>query len=414
MTAYTPNPVVTIGGVDFTADTINLVQITGGRSSIDDQPRAGYATVSLIVLDGTYPSIALNALLRVSVADSTGNDPHIFTGYITDIVRRMAASGNVGNAIQIDITAAGPLSRLAKFLTNDTYSKQYDGDRITAILQDVFTTSWNEVTPTTLTWNGVGPTVEWQTYDPGYVGSVETPGDFELYAYSGGEVEALSLTRLVANSALGILYETGDGLINYDASTTRIDRVAASGFTEIDADYLASLSMAADSRTADLINQITITYKANASTTALDTDSVATYGLFAASRSTYLEQAAQAQQQRDFYLETRAIPRVNLGQIQIPLHNPNLPDALRDDLLGVFCGLPIAVSDLPTAIYNHPFTGFVEGYSWRVTRNTAELSLTVSDYGLTAIQQAWEQVNAAERWNTLSPALIWADARTVY
>ena len=414
MTAYTPNPVVTIAGTDYTADTINSVTITAGRSSIDAQPRAGYATVSLIIVDNTYPAINLNDLLRVSVVDSSGSDPHIFTGYVTDVVRRMSAAGNVGQAVQIDITAAGPLARLAKLLTEDNYPKQYDGDRIAAILQDVFTTAWDEVTPTTLTWAGVNATKTWETYDPGYVGTVDTPGDFELYDYNAGAVEALSLTRLVANSALGVLYETGDGLINYDASGTRVDRAGNLGFTSIDADYLSSLALAADSRTADLINQITITYKANASTTASDVDSIAAYGLFAAQRSTYLEQAAQAQQQRDFFLETRSIPRVNLGTIQIPLHNPNLPDATRDALLGVFCGLPVAVPDLPTAIYNHPFEGFVEGYVWRVTRNTAELALTVSDYGLTAIQQAWEQVNALETWQTISPTITWENARVVY
>lgn len=414
MTAYSPQPVVTVGGVDFTDDTINLVTINAGRATIDDQPRAGYCNVSLIITNNTYPEIALNGILQVAIVQSNGVDPHIFTGYITDVTRRIINAGNVANAVQIDITAAGPLARLAKLRTEATYPKQYDGNRIAAILQDVFTTSWDEVAPTTLTWAAVPAAKTWLTYDAGYAGFVETPGDFELYAYSGGEVEALSLTRLVANSALGVLYETGDGLINYDASTTRIDRVSASGFTELDSQYLSSLSIAADSRVADLINEITITYKANASTTGQDVDSIATYGLFAANRGTYLETAAAAQQQRDFFLETRAIPRSNIQSVNVPLHNPDLPDATRDALIGVFCGLPIAIPDLPTAIYNRPFTGFVEGYTWRITRNTADLSLTVSDYGLTAIQQAWEQVNATETWNTLSPTLTWNDARVVY
>lgn len=414
MTAYDPQPVVTIGGTDFTSDTINLVTVTAGRATIDDQPRAGYANVSLIITDNTYPTITLNSLLKVSIVDSSGVDPHIFTGYVTDVTRRIVAGGNLANAVQIDITAAGPLARLAKLKTEASYAKQYDGTRIAAILQDVFTTSWDEVTPTTLTWAGVDPAKTWQTYDTGYVGTVDTPGDFELYVYSGGEVEALSLTRLVANSALGILYETGEGLINYDASGTRIDRVGAQGFTSIDADYLSTLSVAADSRIADLINDLTITYKANATVTGSDVDSIAAYGLFAAERGTYLEQTAQAEQQRDFFLQTRAIPRVNIQTVNVPLHNPNLPDAVRDDLIGVFCGLPVEIPNLPTAVYNEAFTGFVEGYTWRVTRYTADLSLTVSDYGLTAIQQAWEQVNALETWNTLQPTLTWENAQVVY
>lgn len=414
MTFYNPQPVVTVGGVDFTDDTINLISITAGRATIDDQPRAGYANVSLIITDNTYPTIALNSLLRVSVVNSAGIDPYIFTGYVTDVTRRVVAGGNLANAVQIDIVAAGPLARLAKLKTEATYPKEYDGDRIAEILTNVFTTSWDEVVPATGTWAAVDPAKTWQTYDGGYVGTVDTPGDFELYAYSGGEVEALSLTRLVANSALGILYETGDGLINYDASGTRIDRVGSQGFTTVSSDYLSSLSIASDSRIADLINELTITYKANASVTGSDVDSIAAYGLFSAQRGTYLEQTVQAEQQRDFFLQTRAIPRVNIQSVNVPLHNPDLPDATRDALIGVFCGLPVEIPDLPTAVFNHPFTGFVEGYTWRVTRNTADLSLTVSDYGLTAIQQAWEQVNALETWNTLNATITWENATVVY
>ena len=39
--------------------------------------------------------------------------------------------------------------------------------------------------------------------------------------------------------------------------------------------------------------------------------------------------------------------------------------------------------------------------------------MNVSDYGLTAVQQAWLQVNATELWNTISAALEWQDAKVV-
>lgn len=413
MTTYDPQPIVTVEGVDYTSDTINFVQITAGRATIDEQPRAGYATISLLVIDGTYPIITLNSTVKVSIVDSNGVDPYIFTGYITDINRSIVAHGVTGTVVQIDLIVAGPLARLAKLQTEASYPKQNDGDRIAAILGDVFSTSWDEITPSTLAWNAVDPAKTWLTYDPGFVGTVATPGVYELYDYAGGEVEALSLCTNVANSALGILYEDGDGLINYDTATTRQDNVAANGFTSISSDYLTAVGTASSSRIADVINQITITYKANASYTGSDPNSIATYGLFAANRSTYLEKAADAQQQAELFLETRSIPRVNLAAINVPLHNPALPDATRDALIGVYCGFPIAVPDVPTSIYNHPFTGYVEGYVWRITQHTADLTMTLSDYGLTALEQAWQQVNAAETWNTISATLEWQDARTV-
>lgn len=413
MTAYDPQPVVTIDGVDYTSETINYLQITAGRTTIDEQPRAGYATISLIVVDGTYPQIILNSVVKVSIVNSNGVDPYIFTGYITDVNRAIVGHGVIGTTVQIDVVVAGPLARLAKFQTAASYPKQFDGDRVTAVLADIFTTAWNEVVPTTLTWGGVNPAKNWLNYDPGYAGTVAAPGDYELHAYSGGEVEAMSFLNNVANSALGILYETGDGLINYDDATTRQDDVENNGFTTVSSDYITAVGTASSSRISDIINSITIGYKDNNTYAAEDTGSVATYGLFAANRSTYLEKLADAQAQATLFLQTRAIPRVNLAAINVPLHNPALPDATRDALISVYCGFPIAVPDIPTSIYNHPFTGYVEGYVWRITQHTADLTMTLSDYGLTALEQAWQQVNAAETWNTISATLQWQDARTV-
>lgn len=414
MTAYDPQPVVTIAGIDYTSDTVNFVQITAGRATVDEQPRAGYATISLLVTDGTYPDIVLNSIVKVSIVDSSLAGQYVFTGYATDVVRTIIGHGVSGTTIQIDVTVAGPLARLAKLQTAASYAKQFDGDRMAAILTDAFTTSWDEVAPTTLTWAGVAPALDWLNYDPGYVGTVATPGAYELHTYGGGKVEALSLTNNVANSALGILYESGNGLVNYDTATTRQDYVAANGFTNISSDYITALGSSSSSRTSDMLNQVTITYKDGASYTGQNSDAIGTYGLFAASRSTYLEKLADATSQAAFFLETRSIPRVSLAAVNIPLHNPALPTATRDALIGMECGFPIAIPDMPVAIYNsHPFSGYVEGYVWRITRHTCDLTMTLSDYGLTALQQAWQQVNAAEIWNTISATLEWQDARTV-
>lgn len=413
MTAYNPQPAVSIGGVDYTSETINFVQITAGRTTINEQPRAGYATISLVIIDGSYPAMTLNDVVGVTVVDSSGVDPHIFTGYVTDVTRTVQAHGVSGTVIQIDVTVAGPLARLAKLQTAGSYVKQNDGDRIAAILQDAFATSWNEVAPTTLTWAAVDPTKTWLTYDPGYVGTIATPGAYELHSYSGGAVEALSFANNCANSALGILYEDGDGLINYDTATTRQDNAAAVGFTALSSDYITAAGTAATSRIADLINEITITYKDNASYTDNDQDSIGVYGLFGAQRSTYLEKLSDATQQAELFLQTRAIPRDNIAAINVPLHNPALPDATRDALIGVYCGFPISIPDMPMSIYQDPFIGYVEGYVWRITRYTADLTMTLSDYGLTALTQAWQQVNAAETWQTISTTLTWENATVV-
>lgn len=412
MGIYDPNPQVCINFTDYTSDTINSVSISAGRQSVDEQPRPSYAKVSVLVVDDSYPPIKLNDCLQVSVSNSTGIDPKLFSGYVTDITRQIVAHGQVGTAVLIEVSAVGNLARLSRFTTADSYSKEFDGDRIYNILQDALTTSWDEV-PSALTWSALPSTTEWATYDTGYVGTIDQPGAFELVAYSGGEVAAKSLTDQVADSALGILYETPDGYINYDAASARITRVANEGYTEVPAEFVVAAGTSSNISSADLINSMSVTYKNNDSVFGEDADSILIYGKQAGSKSTLLETEASAEMQRDLYLATRSQPRENISSVTIPLHNPDLPDATRDALLGVYCGFPLSIPDLPASIKTYGFAGFVEGYTWTLTDKTAFLTMNVSDYGLTAIQQSWQQVSSAELWNTISPTLDWENARTV-
>ena len=164
---------------------------------------------------------------------------------------------------------------------------------------------------------------------------------------------------------------------------------------------------------SDLINQMTITYKGNASVTDQDIDSQLTYGLFASQRSTLLQSGVAAQQQLDLFMGTRTIPRLNLSAVTIPLDNPDLPNALRDALIGVTVGMPVSIGDLPASLSDQPFAGFVEGWTWNISRKQAALTMNLSDYGLSAIQQAWNQVSGLELWNTLASTLKWENATVV-
>ena len=411
MGTYDPNPSVSIGGRTWNANVIDGISITAGRTNVDEQPRAGYCTIRLVNYTGITPTIRLNDTVTVNIANSAGIDPSLFSGYVTDVQRRIIGTGPRATVNEVIVTAVGPLARLARLGTQSTYPKAYDGDRIAAILGDAFTTSWDEVA-STLTWATAPATKTWNTYDPGYVGSIDTPGDYEVVSYSGGIVSAQSLCDQVAKTGLGVLYETPEGLVNYDSATARIDR-AAGGFLTLSADDCIGVGMETSSSIGDLVNRITVTYKNNAETTAEDGDSILRYGLFAAKLSTLLESGTAAAQQRDHYLNTRSLERFNVGAVTVPLHNPDLPDATRDALIGVFCGTPLAIPDFPTTLLPAGFTGFVEGYSWEITKKTALLRMNVSDYGLTAVQQAWLQVNATELWNTISAALEWQDAKVV-
>lgn len=412
MTLYNPQPVVTLAGVNWASDTVNSITITGGRSSVDDQPRASYCKISLVNYADRTPSLQLNDRVEVTVLDSSGNDPVLFDGYVTDIERSVLHWGPQGETIAVDITCVGPLARLARLATDATYPKQYDGERIGAILNDVLALEWDELDPA-LIWDDIPSLLNWITIDPGYVGTIASPGDFEISMYDQGIAASDSLCDAVARSSLGVLYETPDGLINYDTASTRKNRAASSGFLELDAGYLRPQGLNTASRISELINDLSIVYKNGAAVSGTVPPSILQYGNFSASISTMLEQVDQAQAQLDLYLETRSIARSTVGGITVPLHNPDLPDATRDALLGAYCGMPIQIPNLPHQITALTFRGFAEGYVWNITNKTADLSMIVSDYALSAIQEAWRQVDTSEAWNNINTSLSWAEATEV-
>lgn len=412
MAEYSPYPQVEINGTVFTGDVVNSVAIFNGRTNVDEQPRASYSTITLVTYDNVYPAVTANDRVAISILKSDGTTPHpVFAGYVTDVSASMRAHGSTGYATNTTITVMGALARLANKPTASTYPKQFDGDRIAAILLDVYGDTWAQTAPG-LTWATIDPTVTWLNYET-EIGVIDQPGDFEVTAFNQGIVAAQSLANFTANSALGVLWEDGEGRINYTSASERINNATVNGFETINADYIAAGNTSSIININDIANDITVSYKNNQEVTGEDLASITTYGRIARQWSTILENVASAQQLRDLYLETRTLPRRNLNAVSIPLHNPGLGSTLRDALVEVYNGKPVSIPDLPLPIYRTPFTGFVEGYVWELAKMTATLTLTLSDYGLTALEQTWSQVSASETWNTVSPILIWSDAKVV-
>jgi len=328
------------------------------------------------------------------------------------VERAITAHGITGTITTITVTMAGPLSRLARVQTAASYPKQFDGDRVLAILQDYEATDWTEVAPT-LTWAAVNPAKTWETYDPGFVGTVDTPGSYELYAYAGGKTGVNTYLNQIADSALGVLWEDQNGLLNYSDAASRLTDVANNGFFAIPAEYIAAPGIRTGSSIGDLANSWTITYKNGATKTGSDLTSIATYGKFDAAKTTLLEGGTEAQQQLDHYLATRAYPRQTLQAVTIPLHNPALSNSMRDAIIQSYMGKPVSFPDLPSSIIDGPFIGFIEGGTITVARKTAFLTLYVTEYALSQIEEAWQQVDSAEQWNTLSSTLTWEKATVV-
>ena len=411
MPAYTPNPVVLIDGISYTGDTLNGVRITTGRTSVDDQPRAGYCTIDLITFGNNIPIVEIDHSVQVEIDDTTGTPVVIFAGFVSDIARTIDSYGAVGFATKTTITGVGSLARLNRRLVGGTgFAKEFDGTRIYNIIQEATAERWQD-TPAGVTWASVDPTLTWNTYNP-YLGDIDVPGAYELVAYSSGETNAFNLAGLAANSARGILYEGRDGRLNYDDVNFRINEVETNGYTTIPTNVILASNLSSIERMSDLANDVTVIYKNNQSETGTDPASINEYGQLAVSVSTILENDYDAQTIVDYYLGTRSIPRRSLSSITIPLQLDSMQNALRDDLIEVYNGMPLEINP-PDSIYTGDFRGFVESISWTINQYEVFLTLYLTEYALSVVAQNWNQVSPLEAWNTVSGTLDWANAQVV-
>jgi hypothetical protein len=162
-------------------------------------------------------------------------------------------------------------------------------------------------------------------------------------------------------------------------------------------------------RSGDVRNSITLGYKNSGQVSNSDPDSIAIYGTLAQNIQTSLENVADATSQAAFYLGLRAYPRANFNQISFPLGSPEIDNSDRDNLLGVFMGMPVTINNLPNNMQT-TFQGFVEGWQFQAGINSLTLSIymTPTEFSIQAMK--WSDVSGAETWNTLSNTLIWDDA----
>jgi hypothetical protein len=129
--------------------------------------------------------------------------------------------------------------------------------------------------------------------------------------------------------------------------------------------------------------------------------------------STTLHNAADAQDQADFYLTLRANPQFNFNNITYELTNPELDDGDRDSLIGVCMGMPLLIADLPLNMNSGIFTGFVEGWTFSARYNQISISMLLSPLAYSLQAMRWNDVAIGEAWNTINPALDWINATIV-
>jgi hypothetical protein len=416
MTQWNPIWLVEIDGVSYTTAILANLTITSGRRNIYEQAQAGYVNIELLDVNQAIVPVSINSTIGVSIQDTSGTFVPIFGGNVVDIGLEIKDIGNVMFTQTYSITALGALARLPKVIFTDALPRDFDGDQIFDVLQEVLLSQWQNV-PGALTWATYDPTETWANAANTGLGEIDRPGNYDLAARGGGfdPIDVYSLVSALATSGLGYIYEDAQGRISYADSTHRSTYLAANGYVDLDANYARGKNLQIQTRVGDVRNSVTIRYGATSSSDVSDSDpiSIATYGELAQIITTTLHDATDATAQAAFYLELRANPQPIFSQITFDLTNPEIPNVQRDRLINVFMGEAIALTNLPLNMNSGTFQGFVEGWTFQASYNQLSLTLFVSPLAYSLQAMAWNDVPMTETWSSVLPTLTWESATIV-
>jgi hypothetical protein len=412
MTVFTPEYKLTVNGVEYTNVAISDIAHQAGRDDIYSQPNPSYLQIELVALNDENYNLQVNDGLTLQVKDSTNVYRTLFGGNITDITTEVATASSITETFTYTILALGSLAKLPKVIYDGTLARDDDGDQIYELLSDLFLNNWNEV-PAAETWSGYNPTTTWANAENLGLGEIDRPGVYEIIARGVDPDTTYNIASLIANSALGVLYEDNEGRISYADTTHRQNYLANNGYTEISANTAIGAGLKVLTRGADVRNEIILNYGNNygSQKTAIDLTSIATFGYRGETLNTVLHDATDAQAVANRFISLRSYPRALFDSITFPLTNSAIDDADRDALLQIFVGQPMRITDLPVQIApTLQFEGYVEGWRWSTRFNELFLTINLSPIEFSQVALEWEQVSASEAWNTLSGTLTWENA----
>lgn len=409
MTLWQPEWRILIDTVDYSSSTLANLNITSGRTSIYEQPVAGYGYIELINFDNTNYPFTVGADILISIKDSSGTYVDLYGGFISDLEISVQSSGSIGYVTTARITALGALSKLARANWELALAKEYDGDQIYDILSDLLLNNWNEVAPA-LTWANYDPTTTWADAENVGLGEIDTPGQYEMIARSADPVSSYTLAAQIAESGLGYLFEDSSGRIGYADALHRQTYLAANGYTTISANQAIGVGLRSVTRSGDVRNFITLNYGNGSTLNVSDVASIAEYGKFAEIFDTNLHDGTQALSVAERRLQLKAYPQAFFDSIEFPLGSPEIDDADRDALLNIFMGLPLQIENLPINIVDSTFQGYVEGWTFRASYNALSVVINASPIEFSQVTLRWNQVSASEYWNTISNTLTWEEA----
>lgn len=412
---WTPDPTITIGGVDYTGDTLETVRIRRGRDTVYQEPRAGYLIAELIDLDGDGLDFDVLDTVQVTLDDSAGSPVTVFTGKVSDwsaVLYDTGVESGTAKAVYT-IIAVGPLATLNRRNVLDAgRAQEKDGDRIAALISTGLARSWEE---TPGTWATVAEaTTTWDTIDAGYdPDRIDTPGVYEIAALDATDegYNPLAEGYLTAVSGRGVLWDDPDGYVAYADADRRENAAASDGYLDIPKANILAGDLQASSVFADIVNRVVVAYDGG-DVRVSDAESILEYGVLASSFTTRLADQSAAEDWALDYIEDHAGPVINLGTVGLRLDLIS-DDTLRDEILTLDVNSPVALEDLPGTLGIINLPAFVEGLDWAINRQAVQLNLNLSDAALSVGSIRWNLVPQTLTWDDVPATLTWEAARSI-
>lgn len=400
---------ITVGTTVYT--NVTGVNLTTGRIDIDRQCQAGYARMDIINSTNALFDIDVTDSLTLELKDSDGDYVVVFGGTVSDFSTSVRSPEESGYVTLGTILAVGALAKLPKAIYTDSVAHGLDGEQIAIILQELLVNEWQEVA-SALQWEDYDPTTTWANAENVGLGEIDT-GLYQMDNLSAADRNTQTLVQQIADSALGNLYEDKQGRIAYADADHRSNYLAANGSTQLDGNYASPASVKSILQIGKIRNSEIVRYGNDYGSTysATDDASITTYGRYQRTFDSNIRFLADIEDIIERDLALRSTPRTQLDQITFRLDNPLMPDALRDDLINLFFGEPVVITNLPFNMFEGYFSGFVEGISMRATPTFVDATIYVSPTDFSLIAPTWATVIPTNTiWSGVNGTLQWSKA----
>jgi len=400
---------ITVGTTVYT--NVTSVSLTTGRIDIDRQCQAGYARMDIINSTNALFDIDVTDSLTLELKDSDGDYVPVFGGTVSDFSTSVRSPEEIGYVTLGSILAVGALAKLPKAIYTDSVAHGLDGEQISIILQELLVNEWIEVAPA-LQWEDYDPTTTWANAENVGLGQIDS-GLYQMDNLSAADRNTQTLVQQIADSALGNLFEDKQGRISYADADHRSNYLAANGSTQLDGNYASPASVKSILQIGKIRNSEIVRYGNDYGSTysATDDASITAYGRYQRTFDSNIRFLADIEDIIERDLALRSTPRTQLDQITFRLDNPLMPNALRDDLINLFFGEPVVITNLPFNMFEGYFSGFVEGISMRATPTFVDATIYVSPTDFSLIAPTWATVIPTNTiWSGVNGTLQWSKA----